>query len=413
MMQHFSIASRLAVALLSFGAFAAGQLSPSSCRLTAPAAPQQTTLSNVKTARISVPNAPFEVGYATKQRGIAFVTLAHAYANSTLGVLNTSTFPPSLTYQIPLPPAYIDYEGANGLTLTSDGKYLFISAGEGVVVVDAALAAAGSPDAVVGTLNGTTGTQNPGNAAIQTTITANTTYAFVSQEYGPSNGTLPGNVDVFKLRTSANGSLVSGTPIGSLTLGYEVVGTILSPNGRTLYATSESYNVNSTVPGFISVIDVETLIANPGDPHAVLSNVTASCGPVRAIVSSDGQVLWVTARESDLLLAFNATKLVSSPAEALLASVQVGTAPVGLIFVRNETRILTADSNRFNATNATSGLSVVDVRAALAGSNSSVLGKVPTGLFPREFALSPDGDTILVADYTSKQIQAVDVASLP
>ena len=413
-MLHFSIDSRFAVALLSISAFGAanGQLSPSSCRPTAPTAPEQTTLSNVKTALISVPNEPFELVYATKQHDIAFVTLDHDFANSTLGVLNTSTFPPSLAHQIPLPPAYINYEGASGLTLTNGGRHLFVSAGEGAVVADAALAAAGCSNAVVGTLNGTTRTQKPGNASIQTTVTGNKTYAFVSQEYGASPGTSPGNVDVFELHTSCNGS-VSGTPIGHLNLGYEVVGTVLSPNGRTLYATSESYNANSTLPGFISVIDVETLIANPSNSQAILSNVTAGCGPVRAIVSSDGEVLWVTARESDLLLAFNATKLVSSPDEALIVSVQVGAAPVGLTFVSNETRILTADSNRFNSTNATSGLSVVDVHAALAGSNSSVLGRVPTGLFPREFALSPNGSTVLVADYDSKQIQAVDVSSLP
>ena len=287
---------------------------------------------------------------------MAFVTLDHVLANSTLGVLNTSTFPPRLAHQIPLPPAYIDYEGANGLMLTNDDRYLFVSAGEGAIVIDAELAAKGSPDAVVGTLNGTTETQKPGKGAIQTTVTENQTYAFVSQEYGPSNGTLPGNVDVFKLDKSCNGS-ISGTPIGYLNLGYEVVGTVLSPDGRTLYATSESANEYSTVPGIISVIDVETLIATPSNPQANLSNVTASCGPVRAIISSDGGVLWATARASDSLLAVNAIKLASSPHEALLASIQVGTAPVGLAFVRDETRILTADSNRFNATGATSGLS--------------------------------------------------------
>ena len=124
------------------------------------------------------------------------------------------------------------------------------------------------------------------------------------------------------------------------------------------------------------------------------------------------KIFWVAARGSNHLLAFEATKLVSEPSKALLASAQVGTSPVGLTFVQNETRILLADSNRFNYTNATSGLSVVSVQAALAG-KEAVLDRVTTGLFSREFALSPDCRVILVAEYASTDIQAVDVATLP
>ena len=277
-------------------------------------------------------------------------------------------------------------------------------------MVDTALAEAGSPNAVVSILNGTAGTQTPGNEAIEVTLSRNDKYAFVSQELGSEPGITPGNVDVFKLhKPTANGS-VSGTAIGFLNLGFEVVGTALSPNGKTLYALSEMISPRIT-QGSISVLDVKTLETDPS--AALVSNATAGCGPVRTIVSSDGKTVWVTARESNHLLAFDAAKLVSKPDDALLASVQVGTSPVGLAFARNESRILTADSNRFEFSNATTGLSVVDVQAALAGSPAAVLGRVPTGLFPRELAVSPGGSVVLVADFTSKQVQAVDVATLP
>jgi DNA-binding beta-propeller fold protein YncE len=120
----------------------------------------------------------------------------------------------------------------------------------------------------------------------------------------------------------------------------------------------------------------------------------------------------VTARESNHLLAFDAAKLISKPNDALLASVQVRTSPVGLIFAKNQSRILTADSNRFNYTNTTSGISVVDVRAALSR-KSAVLGRIPTGIFPREFAISPDNKIIVVSDYESKVIMVIDVVILP
>ncbi|KAF2097680.1 hypothetical protein NA57DRAFT_56870 [Rhizodiscina lignyota] len=147
---------------------------------------------------------------------------------------------------------------------------------------------------------------------------------------------------------------------------------------------------------------------------ALVSQVfPAGCGDVRVAVHPDGKTVWVTARESNHLLAFDAAKLPSKPDEALLASVQVGNLPVGLIFARGGTRIVTADSNRYNTPGAISGLSAVDVQAALHGSNNSVLGRINTGKFPRELAISPNGRTILVSDYSSLQIQAVDVSTLP
>lgn len=132
---------------------------------------------------------------------------------------------------------------------------------------------------------------------------------------------------------------------------------------------------------------------------------------MRVMASSDGKTVWVTLRESNRLVAFDATDLVSCPSEALRAAVQVGSSPVGLIFARNETRILTADSNRFNLVNTTTGISVVDVQAALRGEMGN-LGQIPTGKFPRAFAISPDGATVLTGVYGSLEVQAVDVVTL-
>jgi hypothetical protein len=43
----------------------------------------------------------------------------------------------------------------------------------------------------------------------------------------------------------------------------------------------------------------------------------------------------------------------------------------------------------------------------------ALLGLVPAGQFPREMAVAPDGRTLLVGNYLSGQLEAVDVASLP
>ncbi len=108
----------------------------------------------------------------------------------------------------------------------------------------------------------------------------------------------------------------------------------------------------------------------------------------------------------------DARKLIAKPSESLVASVEVDMSPIGLTFAKDESRILTADSDRFFYANATTSLSVVNVSAALR-SEKAVSCRIPTGLFPREFATSPDNRTILVADYNSTEIQAVDVATIP
>ena len=364
-------------------------------------APPEKNLTSVRTAEIAVPAHPFGLVYA-QQNDIAFVAL-----NKNLGVLNTSAFIPSLIHEIPLPAPYVNIT-AGGIALTHNGRHVLVTASStALIVVDAAKAATGSPDAVVGVLNGIAAA---GDTAIEVTITRDDKYAFVSEEFGSPQTAGRGTIEVFKLQRSAANGTVSGTYVGYLALGDLVVGTALSFDGCILYATSEMAS-NSTAQGTLSVIDVEKLKTDPS--KALITQVTAGCGPVRVIVSRDDRVVWVTARESNALLAFDASKLISDQSAALLASVQVGTSPVGLIFAGpNERRILTANSNRFGYANATTGLSVVDVAAAIRGEQAN-LGQIPTGLFPRELAISPDGKTILVSDYNSLMIQAVDVSTLP
>ena len=365
-------------------------------------APPEKNLTKVRTVEITVPANPFGVVYA-RQKYIAFVAL-----NTSLGVLNTSVFIPSLIHEIPLPPPYVSLSGSTGIALTHDGRHILVTAfSTALIVVDVAKAATGSPDAVVGVLNGTAAA---GASAIEVSTSRDDRYAFVSQEDGSRQTGGRGTIEVFKLERPAANGTVSGTYVGYLTLGDLVVGTALSSDGRTLYATSETASINST-QGTLSIIDVERLKTEPS--KALISKVTAGCGSVRVIVSRDDRTVWVTARESNALLAFDASKLVSNQSAALLASVQVGTSLVGLRFAgANDSRILTANSNRFAGEdpslygNATTGLSVVDVHAALRGEKAN-LGQIPTGLFPRELAVSPNGKTILVSDYGSLMIQTI------
>ena len=57
-------------------------------------------------------------------------------------------------------------------------------------------------------------------------------------------------------------------------------------------------------------------------------------------------------------------------------------------------------------------LAVIDVSKALSG-KSALLGVIKSGLSPRQFALEPNGKTLLVTTTLSGQVEAVNVAQIP
>jgi DNA-binding beta-propeller fold protein YncE len=130
-------------------------------------------------------------------------------------------------------------------------------------------------------------------------------------------------------------------------------------------------------------------------------------------VTSQGDVVWVTARGSNALLGFSAAALRGpDPDHALVTDVAVGEEPVGLALVAHGRRIVVADSDRFHAPGAHPDLSLVDPTAALAG-RPALLGSITAGDFPREMSLEPDGGTLLVTNYSSRQLEAIDLTTLP
>lgn len=113
-----------------------------------------------------------------------------------------------------------------------------------------------------------------------------------------------------------------------------------------------------------------------------------------------------------MLLGFSASRLRGDPAHSLIARVEVGEAPVGLALVDAGQRVVVADSNRFAQGGATSSLAVVNVAAALAH-QPALAGYLPAGGFPRQMALEPDGRTLLVTNFSSQQLETVNVTNLP
>jgi DNA-binding beta-propeller fold protein YncE len=153
-------------------------------------------------------------------------------------------------------------------------------------------------------------------------------------------------------------------------------------------------------------------LAETKPSSSIVSIATAGCSPVRVVTSADGSDVWVTSRESDALLGFSADSLRTNPRHALIARVNLGASPIGLIMIENGSRMLIANSNLHSQPGASSSLAVVSTPAALAGGHG-LLGIIATGLVPREFGITPDGKTLLASNEQSHQLQAIDVGSLP
>ena len=144
---------------------------------------------------------------------------------------------------------------------------------------------------------------------------------------------------------------------------------------------------------------------------SVVGAVLAGCNPVRVVVSASGQVLWVTARGSDAVVALSAARLRSDPRRALLGWLRVGAAPVGLALTGNGSRLIVADSDRFLTSGRPASLAVIDTAAALAG-KPALLGYLPAGQFPRDISAAGGGQ-LLVANFMSGQLETVQDADLP
>ena len=346
------------------------------------------TLPGVHSAQVNVGNAPFGV-VTTADGKFSFVTLA----NSVAVLSNGSPLSPTLTHVLSAP-------GANGSEqLTNNGKYLLVAANSGAIVYDVAAATDGG-NAVVGTL-----TSPFGSGAVKVALSADDRFAFVTLENSAA-------LVVFNLRNAlANGFGASDVVVGKVPLEPQPVGMAISPDHRWLYVVSRLRN-NAPDPseGTISVIDLNRAETTPSS--AVVSTASAGCSPVRIITSPDGRYVWVTSRESDMLLGFSAAALRSRPSRSLLARVSVGAGPIGLAMVDGGRRILVANSNLHGKPGVAGTLSVISTAAALSRS-PALLGQISSGAFPREFSVAPDGKTALVTNSGSGQVQAIDLGTLP
>jgi DNA-binding beta-propeller fold protein YncE len=396
-------------------------------------------LGSARTAMLPVGHGPFGVA-ATPDGRFAFVVMSGIGTGATVKVLRLNgTSKPAAVRSVRVPGP------ALGAAITPDGRYLLIAdSRDGATVLSVARAESGAAGAVLGTLSapssgtGPAAGSGPGrlSGAIEVTTSPDGRFAFVTLEGAQ-------RAAVYNLAESVADGFRKPSYVGAIPLGGAPVGITVSPDGRWLYATSELAKGKGTPagslrpvkaapsappralaprpytepPGTLTVVNLREAETDPA--RSVVATVAAGCEPVRVVTSDNGALVWVTARASDDLLCFAAARLASDPTRALVAVTRVGEAPVGLAAVAGGSLIVVADSNRFRAAGRHADLSVVSVADALSRSVAgggaragAVLGRVPSGLFPRDMTVAAGGGVLLVSNYVSGQLEAVDVASL-
>jgi len=185
------------------------------------------------------------------------------------------------------------------------------------------------------------------------------------------------------------------------------VGLSLSADERHVFVVSE-FDADWRDIGVLFAVDAQRAL--DGAVGAVRASTPAGCHPVRVIHDAAPDVVWVTARESHAVLAYDAAELVERPDRSLLAKIPVGRAPVDMALTADGRWLAVADSHRFSRAAARGSLSLVDVRTALAGRDGAVTA-LRVGRFPRALALTPDASHLLVANFASRSIQSIPTSA--
>lgn len=280
-----------------------------------------------------------------------------------------------------------------GIAVDRSGRHVLIANGAGgLLVADAQALRAGAGDPFLAVVSA------PAQGSVQIALEPAGRFAFVTNEQSAT-------LSVFDFDGSLGSASPHATLVGQARLPPAPVGAVCSADGRHLFVTSQC-NRRGRQPGLLSVLAVADLVEAPG--RAGVVSVAAGHTPVRVAVSaSDPELVWVTARGSNALLAFDRERLVAGRGRALRAVVGVGIAPTGLAVLAGGTRVVVANSNRYGNAEESQTLAVVDVEAALAHRRCALLGTIPAGAWPRDVVALADDRTVLVTNVYSRSLESV------
>jgi DNA-binding beta-propeller fold protein YncE len=302
-----------------------------------------------------------------------------------------------------------------GITLTHDGKLLIAAASDAVVFLDVQRLTSGAADPVLGSFS-----DGPNAESIYANVTADDKLLFVSEERMQS-------ITVIDLeRARANGYKADAIK-GKIPTGLAPIALTFSPDGKWLYTTSqlalpawnwpaackqEGRPAGSPIvnpEGAVVVVDVALAAKDPA--KSVAARIPAGCSPVRMAISPSGDRIYVTARNSNAVVAFDTAKLLTDADHARLGMAPVGSAPVPVAVVDGGRKVVAGNSNRFAGTTSGESLNVLDA-TKIKGDADAGLGEIAAGSFPREMRVSDDGHTLFLTNFGSNSLQVISVDHL-
>jgi DNA-binding beta-propeller fold protein YncE len=350
-------------------------LAPPACTTTTA---KKANLHGIDTATTKLGGAPFGVA-VTPSGQYSFVTTG----NSVVLVRDGPRLAPRVVRSITV------HGAGKGIAVTADGRFAIAAAGNGAAVINVAAAERGLPHPVAGFL-----ASPNGSGAVEVLISPDDQFVFVTLQNSAE-------LAVFNLKTALTSGFSQSGFVGYVPLPRQPVG--MTTDGTRLYVVS--------LTGKLAVLNLNEAETDPA--NSVVTTVRDGCGSARALYSGNGKVIWVTARQSDALLAFSAAKLQTDPAHALVARVQVGETPLGETLIDHGTLILVADSNLNHLASVRSSLAVVSTANALSGKKTALLGYLPVGPVLRQFAVEPGGHVVLVTVQGAGRLEAVNIDGLP
>lgn len=309
--------------------------------------------------------------------------------------------------------------GPTGMALSRDDKLLIVADGDRVAFIDTERLKAGRRDAVLGYQ-----IDPDAKGRVYANVTADDEFAYIADEQSRTVSV----IDLSKARDTRYGLAAT---VGKIPTGTLPIALTFSPDQKLIYITSQwapdSYGwpieckretnnaSNDTTPvnpqGAIHIVDAERARTDPA--HAIIGHVPAGCSAVRLVLSPAGDRAYVTARNSNALLAFDVAKLRDDPSHALIGRVQVGTAPVGIAVVNGGRQVIVTNSNRFaGSPEDHQTLTVIDAGKIASGA-SAIVGSIPAGAFPREMRVTSDGKTLILTNFGSRTIEMIDLARIP
>ena len=301
-----------------------------------------------------------------------------------------------------------------GMVITHDGKLLIVADDEYVVFMDVMRMTSGQGDPILGYIS-----DGRFSGSVYANVTPDDKFLFVSDENTEK-------ISVINLAKARAEGFKETATVGTIPVGMAPIALTFSPDGKWLYTTSQIAPKSLNWPiackpegsdpatskeeyaqGAIIVVDVARAQTDPA--KSIVANVPAGCSPVRLAISPSGDRVYVTARNSNSLLAFDTNAMRADVEHAQLGKVPVGSAPVGVAVVDDGKFVLVTNSNRF-AKDQTARQTVTVIEASrVSEGQAAILGTLPAGIFPREFGQSQDGRTLFVANYLSNELEVIDV----